>query len=122
MTKRESNRMDSKNTQKENVEFKKGEQVEEKRMKWLHKAAKAGNKRAQYRLGLCYYYGRWGIEKDESLGIAWLKEAAKAGQRKAIKLLMEILPYNDPYLYELHKKYGDPAEAERLLDIHERML
>ena len=96
--------------------------IRKTRIHLLQKAANVGNKRAQYRLGLCYYYGRWGIEKDESLGIAWLKEAAKAGQRKAIKLLMEILPYNDPYLYELHKKYGDPAEAERLLDIHERML
>lgn len=113
--------MDSKNTQKENVEFKKGEQVEEKRLKRLHKAARAGKKRAQYRLGLCYYYGRWGIEKDQSQGIAWFKKAAEAGHRKAIKLLMGILPYNDPYLYKLHKKYGDPAEADRLLDIHERM-
>ena len=88
----------------------------------LHKAAKAGKKRAQYRLGLCYYHGRFGIEKDESQGIAWLKEAAKAGSRKARKMLMDILPYNDPDLYYLQKEYGDSAEAERLLDIHERML
>ncbi len=114
--------MDNKNTQELDVEFQKEEQVEEKRLKRLHKAAKAGKKRAQYRLGLCYYYGRFGIEKDQSQGIAWLKEAAKAGSRKARKMLMDILPYNDPFLYYLHKEYGDPAEAERLLDIHERML
>jgi TPR repeat protein len=89
---------------------------------WLHKTAEAGNKRAQYRLGLCHYYGKFGIEKDQSQAIAWFKEAAKAGHRKAIKLLMDILPYNDPDLYYLNKEYGDPAEAERLLDIHERMI
>ena len=88
----------------------------------LHKAAKAGNKRAQYHLGLCYYYGRLGIEKDTSQGIAWLKEAAKAGLRKARKKLLDVLPYNDPDLYHLQKEYGDSDEADRLLDIHERMI
>ena len=108
--------------QKESIEFQKDEQVSDKKMKWLHKAAKAGNKRAQYQLGLCYYYGRFGIEKDQSLATTWFKEAAKAGLRKARKMLMEILPYNDPDLYYLHKEHGDPAEAERLLDIHQRMI
>ena len=74
--------------QEENFESQKEEQAKEKRMEWLHKAAKAGNKRAQYQLGLCYYYGRFGIEKDQSLATAWFKEAAKAGLRKALKMLM----------------------------------
>lgn len=114
--------MNDEYTQEENIEFQKEEQAEEKRMKWLHKAAKAGNKRAQYQLGLCYYYGRFGIKKDQSLATTWFKKAAKAGLRKARKMLMEILPYNDPDLYYLQKEHGDPAEAERLLDIHERMI
>lgn len=88
----------------------------------LHKAAKAGSKRAQYRLGLRYYYGKFGIEKDESQGTAWLFEAAKAGHKRAVKMLMSILPYNDPRLYQLQRDHGDPAEAERLLDIHQRMI
>ena len=89
---------------------------------WLHKASETGNKRAQYQLGLCYYYGRFGIEEDQSLAIAWFKKAAKAGHHKARKMLMQVLPYNDPDLYYLQKEHGDPAEAERLLDIHERMI
>ena len=96
--------------------------IRKTRIRLLQKAANAGNKRAQYRLGLCYYYGRWGVEKDQSQGIAWLKEAAKAGLRKARKKLMDVLPYNDPDLYHLQKEYGDSDEADRLLDIHQRMI
>ena len=88
----------------------------------LQKRAQAGHKRAQYRLGRCYYYGKFGIEKDESQGIALMKEAAQAGLSKAKKTLMDVLPYNDPFLYQLHLKNGDPEEAERLLDIHQRMI
>lgn len=114
--------MNSQSTQEKNLAYQDDGYVQERKMKWLHKAAKAGNKRAQYQLGLCYYYGRFGIEKDQSYAIVWLKEAAKAGLRKAIKKLMEILPYNDPDLYYFHKEHGDSTEAERLLDIHERMI
>lgn len=91
-------------------------------VKWLTKAAEAGHTKAQYHLGLCYYYGYLGLKMNNEEAIKWFREAAHAGLTDAKRKLGHILPYNDPEAYQMLKECGDTEEAERLLDIHQRMI
>jgi len=52
-------------------------------------SADAGDKIAQFNLGLCYYYGI-GVDKDEKTAIDWCKRAAEQGNQKAQEFLDEI--------------------------------
>ena len=95
-----------------------------KRIERLQKAAEAGDQEAQYKLGLCYYFGKNGLEEDKSRGIAWLKEAGKAGYEKAQKKLVEILPdnyFNDSDVIHWLYLY-DPSRYDRLCAIHQMMM
>ena len=96
----------------------------DKKLERLQEAAKAGDQDAQYELGLCYYFGKKGLEEDKSLGIAWLKEAGMAGYEKAQKKLIEILPdnyFNDADI--IHWLYlFDPSRYDRLCALHQMMM
>ena len=93
-------------------------------MKRLHEAAQAGDLNAQYELGLCYFYGKNGLEKDISHGIAWLKEAGMAGYEKAKKKLIEIIP--DNYINDsdiIHWLFVyDRSRYDRLCALHQMMM
>ena len=96
----------------------------EEKVKRLLDAANAGDLDAQYELGLCYFYGKNGLEEDISHGIAWLKEAGMAGYEKAKKKLIEIIP--DNYINDsdiIHWLYVyDRSRYDRLCAIHQMML
>ena len=96
----------------------------EEKMKRLHEAAQAGDLNAQYELGLCYFYGKNGLEKDISHGIAWLKEAGMAGYEKAKKKLIEIIP--DNYINDsdiIHWLFVyDRSRYDRLCALHQMMM
>lgn len=97
----------------------------ETNLKWLHRAAENGNLSAQYRLGLCYYYGKHGFEVNEKLGLEWLIRAGKGGYKKAQKKLVEIAPTSyfssDPDINEWLRIYN-PSEYDRQCEIHQMML
>ncbi|GMF47401.1 unnamed protein product [Phytophthora fragariaefolia] len=48
-------------------------------LKWLIKAAKAGDATAKSRLGEYYSHGKGGVEKDQARAVQYYKEAASAG-------------------------------------------
>jgi len=45
-------------------------------------AAEAGDSSAQYRVGVCYYFGH-GVLKDATLATTWFHRAAEAGDANA---------------------------------------
>jgi TPR repeat protein len=64
----------------------------EESMPWLIKAAQAGIPSAQYMVGMAALRGfRYGIERDDTKGIAWLQLAADAGQAEAQVALANYL-------------------------------
>lgn len=94
-------------------------------MRWLRDKAEKGSLRAQYRLGLWYYYGRHSFPVDEKKGLEWLIRAGKAGYKKAQKKVVEIVPSNyfnsDSDLNDW-LRYYDPSEYDRQNEIHQMML
>ena len=42
-------------------------------------AAENGDAEAQNELGVCYYYGRRGVEKDYQQAVYWYQKAAEQG-------------------------------------------
>jgi len=64
---------------------------------WYVKAAQGGIPAAQYLVGRHLLTAvDWGVESDESKGIAWLRMAADAGQPDAQTLLANYLLRTDP--------------------------
>ena len=59
-------------------------------MEWYRKAAEAGNARAMYNLGLCYYNGQGGLIKDTSKAVEWYRKAAEAGISEAAERLQKL--------------------------------
>jgi uncharacterized protein len=59
---------------------------------WFEKAATAGNDKAQYYLGVCYYYGK-GVKKDLVAAKDWFTKAADKGYVKA-KSYLKLLKKN----------------------------
>ena len=53
-------------------------------VKWWRKAAAAGQKVAQWYMGLCYYYGR-GVDRDAAQAMLWFRKAAAQGDGAAAK-------------------------------------
>jgi TPR repeat protein len=50
--------------------------------KWWRKAAEAGQKSAQWYIGVCYYYGR-GVARDAAQAKVWFRKAAAQGNPPA---------------------------------------
>lgn len=59
-------------------------------IKYYNEAAEEGNCRAHYKLGLIYYYGENGIEKDLTKALYHLKKAFELGEIEAGELLDDI--------------------------------
>lgn len=59
-------------------------------VKFYIKAAEAGHKEAQFRLGQCYMNGI-GIKEDRAVGTAWVRKSAEDGDSKKRVKLAEIL-------------------------------
>ncbi|EXX75442.1 uncharacterized protein OCT59_019658 [Rhizophagus irregularis] len=59
-------------------------------LKFLKMSANEGNALALFNLGDVYLNGKFGIEKDENLGIKYLKVAAVLKQPKAIEILKNL--------------------------------
>jgi TPR repeat protein len=57
---------------------------------WYRKAARQGDAKAQYNLGLCYRDGE-GVRKNRRLAIRWLKDAAAKGHKGAANELRHFL-------------------------------
>ncbi|POM73301.1 Hypothetical protein PHPALM_9863 [Phytophthora palmivora] len=66
-------------------------QNEQEALKWLIKAAEAGDPTAKSRLGEYYAFGKGGVQKDQARAVQYYKEAATAGIIRA--------QYNLGYLY-----------------------
>jgi hypothetical protein len=58
--------------------------------KFLKMSANEGNALALFNLGEVYLNGKFGVEKDENLGIKYLKVAAVLKQPKAIEILKNL--------------------------------
>ena len=52
-------------------------------VKWWRKAAEAGEKDAEWNMGLCYYYGR-GVDRDVAQAMAWFRKSAAQGIPPAV--------------------------------------
>jgi hypothetical protein len=80
----------------------KGSQAEA--VRWFKTAAKAGNDKAQFWLGVASARGLGGVAQDEAVATRWFQRAAEAGNVRAML-----------WLGELHGREGDadpdPAEA-----------
>ena len=63
---------------------------ENKVIKWLKKAAEAGNAVAQFRLGMRYAKGK-GVVQDVNESLKWFRKAAEQGNKEAKKKLGNIL-------------------------------
>ena len=63
--------------------------TESEAFKWYKLAAKRGNKKAQYRLGLKYKEGS-GVEKSNIYAHMWLNIAASRNYKEATKALDEL--------------------------------
>jgi TPR repeat protein len=59
-------------------------------LKFLKMSANEGNALALFNLGEVYLNGKFGVEKDENLGIKYLKVAAVLKQSKAIEMLKSL--------------------------------
>ena len=57
---------------------------------WYEKAAKKGHVQAHYRLGLHYYCGDYGIEKDWFKASEWFTKAAEQGDKNSMFMLYLI--------------------------------
>ena len=62
--------------------------------KALLNPAEAGDKEAQYQLGLLFYNGGMGFPQDDFSAREWLGRAAAQGHEKAAKLLAEMPEFN----------------------------
>ena len=51
-------------------------------VKWWRKAAEAGERSAQWDMGVCYYYGR-GVDRDIAQANVWFRKAAAQGSPAA---------------------------------------
>ena len=58
-------------------------------VKWLEKAADAGDAQALGNLGACYFNG-FGVERNTEKGVSLIRKAAKAGNEEAQKALQRI--------------------------------
>jgi len=68
-------------------------------LKYFTQAAEAGNRRAFYGVGLCYWNG-WGVAADEAQAEYWWEKAARVGDPKAAD-----------HVAALHLQRGDPPGA-----------
>lgn len=71
------------------------EQLPQKAMELLHKAAALDYPPALYRLGEFYYYGKGGLTVDARKAVEYLTRAAELGESDSYKLLGEIYFYNE---------------------------
>ncbi|MFQ5995898.1 MAG: tetratricopeptide repeat protein [Acidiferrobacterales bacterium] len=54
---------------------------------WYRRAAKGGQRRAQYKLGVAYARGMQGVEKNEAEAAKWLLSSAEKGYDRAQKVV-----------------------------------
>jgi TPR repeat protein len=66
-------------------------------VQWLEKAAKAGNKYAQYLLGMCYLRGE-GVPKDDYTAYSWFRESGKNGHPDGRYLADDMLRVHEMML------------------------
>jgi hypothetical protein len=59
--------------------------------KWWRRAAAAGEARAQWYIGLCYYYGR-GVARDVAQAMSWFRKAAAQGSPRAAQAVQAGIP------------------------------
>jgi uncharacterized protein len=55
----------------------------------VQEAAEQGHPRAQFNLGINYYYGQ-GVSLDTAEGLHWLRKAAAAGNQMAMNELKKL--------------------------------
>jgi hypothetical protein len=60
-------------------------------VKWWRKAAEAGERSAQWDMGVCYYYGR-GVDRDIAQANVWFRKAAAQGDPEATGALQKGIP------------------------------
>ena len=72
---------------------------------WYRKSAELGYAKAQYNLGMCYYYGQ-GVSKDISKALKWWRRAAEQGLVDAQYNLATHISY-----------YGDGDDVDNFTDI-----
>ena len=71
------------------------EQLPQKAMEFLHKAAALDYPPALYRLGKFYYYGKGCLTVDARKAVEYLTRAAEFGESESYKLLGEIYFHNE---------------------------
>ena len=63
-------------------------------VKWYRKSAEQGNASAQCNLGLMYYEGRGGVDKDNDEAKKWYRKSAKQGNSRAQSTLKHFKELN----------------------------
>ena len=63
-------------------------------VKWYRKAAEQGHAKAQFNLGLTYYYGE-GVPKDVAEAVKWYRKAAELGNADAQRILGSLYYVGD---------------------------
>jgi len=58
-------------------------------VKWLQRAARQGDAKAQYNLGVAYRDGE-GVRQNRRQARSWLERAAKQGHKKATRVLKSL--------------------------------
>lgn len=76
------------------------ESVSAEGLKWLTKAAENGNARAQWRLQCGYYYGWFGLDKDDEKYVYWLIKLANNTDIENSKFEIYDSQYSLANLYE----------------------
>ena len=66
-------------------------------VEWYRKAAEAGNKNAQYELGMCYLRGE-GVPKDDYTAYTWFREAGHNGHPDGQYLADDMLRVHEMML------------------------
>lgn len=76
------------------------ESVSAEGMKWLTKAAENGNAWAQWKLQCGYYYGWFGLDKDDEKYVYWLKKLADNSDIENYKSEIASAQYHLGEIYE----------------------
>lgn len=67
------------------------EQSDTQAVYWFKKSAEQGNAKAQYNLGLAYYYGKGVKMKFGTQAAYWLEKACENGNGTACKFLGKVI-------------------------------
>jgi hypothetical protein len=86
--------------------------------KWWRMAATAGDKTAQWNIGVCYYYGR-GVDRDVAQAKVWFRKAAAQGSSGAAEAMQTGVPGRQAFREEIARFMNAGSAPPRHAASHE---